>query len=153
MSEKNKLAKKIQVTKRKERDWTKERDLRCIPIVHAIFKLIAGLKTLPINNDFLTKDEAERIYFDQIQKPISILFSENDIDVKSELEFIGQCLEEITRITNTLTKASFGRNESILKNAIYDIKDGDLSLYTTTKLLKMVAKKEEIRESIKNIIA
>lgn len=134
-----------------ERDWTQERDVRCIPVAHEIFKLIAGMEKLPINHDFMTKEEAYQIYFDT-NKAISALISARDVDVKSDMQFIWQCVEEIVTITKKLTTDSIERNESILKDAIFDVKEGEPDLYTTTKLAKMVEKKEEIREAVKKII-
>ena len=149
MSEKkNKLAQKSKVP---ERDWTTERDLRCIPVVHEIFKIIAGLEKMPINHDFLTKEEAYDIYF-SINKSINIEISTRGIDVKSDMEFIFQCVNEITAISIKLVIDSVAKNESILKDAIYDVKEGEPDLYTTTKLIKMIEKKEEIREAVKKII-
>lgn len=150
MSEKK--VKKIRKEKGPERDWTQERDLRCIPVVHQIFKIIAGLEKMPINHDFLTKEEAYQIYFG-LNKAISTEISEKGIDIKSDMEFIWQCVSEIVTITKVSVEKTIERNESILKDAIYDVKDGDADLYTTTKLIKMVEKKEEIREAVKKIIA
>ena len=135
-----------------KRDWTQERDLRCIPVVHEIFKIIAGLEKMPINHDFLTKEEAYEIYF-RINKSINAEISHKGIDVKSDLQHIFQCVNEITAISIKLVTDSVAKNESILKDAIYDVKEGEADLYTTTKLIKMVEKKEEIREAVKKIIA
>jgi hypothetical protein len=146
-----KKAKKTRKEKGPERDWTQERDLRCIPIVHEIFKTIANLEKMPINHDFMTKEEAYKIYFD-INKAVNTEISLKGVDVKSDLEFIFQCVNEIVTITQKLVIDSVAKNESILKDAIYDVKDGEPDLYTTTKLIKMIEKKEEIREAIKKII-
>lgn len=146
--------KKVKLAKKEkeiERDWTQERDLRCIPVAHQILKILAGLEKLPINHDFMTKEEAYKIYFD-INKAVNAEISIKGIDVKSDMEFVWQCIAEITQITQKLVTDSIAKNESILKDAIYDVKDGDADLYTTTKLIKMIEKKEEIREAIKKII-
>lgn len=134
-----------------ERDWTQERDLRCIPVVHQIFKILANLEKMPINHDFMTKEDAYKIYFD-INVAVNTEISVRGIDVKSDMEFIWQCVNEITQITQRLVTDSIEKNESILKDAIYDVKEGDADLYTTTKLAKMIEKKEEIREAVKKII-
>jgi hypothetical protein len=148
MSEKK--AKKARKEK-PERDWTQERDLRCLPVVHEIFKLIAGLEKMPINHDFMTKEEAYQIYFG-LNKQMSLLISDKNIDIKSDMEFIWQCVGEIITIVKKLTTDSIERNESILKDAIFDVKDGEPDLYTATKLAKMIEKKEEIREAVNKII-
>jgi len=149
MSEKK--AKLERKEKGPERDWTKERDLRCLPVVAQIFGIFAKLEKLPINNDFMLKEDAYNIYF-AINKDINTIFSVKDIDIKSDLEFIFQAVEEIVAITKKLVTDSLGKNEEILKDAIFNVKDGEPDLYTATKLAKMVEKKEEIREAIKKII-
>ena len=134
-----------------ERDWTQERDLRCIPVAHEIFKMIAGLEKLPINHDFMTKDQAYQIYFD-MNKSVSGLISAKNVDIKSDMEFIWQCVGEVITIIKKLSEDSIERNESILKDAIFNVNDGEPDLYTATKLAKMIEKKEEIREAVKKII-
>lgn len=146
---KAKLARKEQPP---ERDWTQERDLRCIPVAHEILKILANLEKLPINHDFLTKEEAFEIYFKQINVPINTLISQRGVDVKSDMDFIWQCVNEIVTITQKIVTDSLEKNESILKDAIYDVKDGDADLYPITRLAKMIEKKEEIREAINKII-
>ncbi len=146
-----KKVKKARKEKGPERDWTQERDLRCIPVVHEIFKLIAGWEKMPINHDFLTKEEAYKIYFD-MNVAVNKLISVSGIDVKSDMDFIWQCVSEIVTIVKTSSDKSIERNESILKDAIFDVKDGEPDLYTATKLAKMIEKKEEIREAVKKII-
>lgn len=147
--------KKVKKAKKEnpERDWTQERDLRCIPVAHEIFKILAGLEKLPINHDFMTKEEAFEIYFKQINVPINTLISLQNVDVKSDMDFIWQCVEEIVTITKKIVTDSLEKNESILKDAIYDVKDGDADLYPLQRLAKMVEKKEQIREAINKIIA
>lgn len=135
-----------------ERDWTQERDLRCLPVAQQIFKILAGLEKLPINNDFLTKEEAYKIYFD-VNKAINLEICVKDIDVKSDMEFIWQVIEEIVTISKRLVMDSLAKNESILKDSLFDVKEGEPDLYSATKLAKMVEKKEEIREAIKKIIS
>lgn len=142
---------KLERKENPERDWTQERDLRCIPVVHQIFKILAGLEKMPINHDLLTKEEAYQIYF-EINKAVNTEISVKGVDVKSDMEFIWQCVQEIITITQKLVTDSIAKNESILKDAIYDVKEGEADLYTTTKLIKMIEKKEEIREAVKKII-
>ena len=134
-----------------ERDWTKERDVRCMPVVSEIFRIFAKLEKLPINNDLMDKEEAYKIYF-AMNKEIGTLLSYKDIDVKEELSFIFQAVEEIVSITKKLVVDSMEHNEEELKNAIYDVKEGEPERYTAPKLALMIEKKEEITEAIKKII-
>jgi hypothetical protein len=145
---KDKLARK---TKPVERDWTKERDERCIPVVMEIFKLIAGIEKAPINTDTMPKEACYKIYFD-LNKQISDLISHRGVDVVTDMEFIWQAVREIVTITEKVVSDSIKKNDSILQDVIFDVKDGDAPLYTSTRLIQLLERKEQVREAINEVL-
>ncbi len=144
--------KKIKQAKKAERDWTAERDARCIPVVMEIIKLMGTMEKAPINSDTMSKQECYDIYFDMNKKVNNILV-ENNIDITSDMEYIWQCITEITTIIQKIVSDSLKRNDSILQDAIYGVKEGEPALYTAVKLGKMLEKKEQIAEAINKILA
>ena len=139
-----------------ERDWTAERDARCIPVVMEIIKLWASMPKAPINSESdgisMSKQECYEIYFD-LNKKINEILIANDVDITSDMEYIWQCLSEICAVTKTVVDASLKKNDSILQDAIFGVKEGEPALYKVGKLGKMIEKKEKIVEAIDAILA
>ena len=135
-----------------ERDWTAERDARCIPVVMEIIKLWAQMPKAPINSDTMSKPECYEIYFD-LNKKINDILIVNDVDITSDMEYIWQCLSEIGAVTKTVVDASLKKNDSILQDAIFGVKEGEPALYKVGKLGKMIENKEKIVEAIDAILA
>ncbi len=150
------MSKKVKKVKEKrkaqiERDWTRERDERCIPVVKEIFGIVASMEKVPINNDSMSKQDCYDIYFASQKKIIDILVA-NNVDIESEFAFIQQCLNEVLSITTTLVSKSLKENYSVVTDAIFDVKEGEPQLLTATRVGKMIEKKEEIRKAIAEII-
>ncbi len=143
---------KTQRPSQKERDWTAERDTRCTPVVMEIIKLFASMPKAPINSDTMSKQECYDIYWD-INKKINDVLIAHDIDIVSDMEFIWQCVNEIVACTKAVVDQSLKKNDQILQDAIYGVKEGEPALYTVGKLGKMLEKKDKIAEAINTILA
>lgn len=135
-----------------ERDWTAERDARCIPVVLEIIKLWANMPKAPINTNTMSKQDCYDIYWD-LNKKINDILIDNNIDITSDMEFIWQCISEIGAVTKTVVDESLKKNDALLQDAIYGVKEGEPALYTVGKLGKMLEKKNEIAEAIDKIIS
>ena len=127
------MAKKEKRKAQIERDWTAERDARCIPVVMEIIKLLATMPKAPINSDSMSKQDCYDIYWD-MNKKINDVFIANDIDITSDTEYIWQCVDEIIVITKKIVIESLKNNDAILQDAIYGVKEGEPALYNPNYL-------------------
>lgn len=147
---------KAQRPAQKERDWTNERDQRCIPVVMEVLKLFAAMPKAPINSESdvvgMSKQECYDIYWN-LNKQIHEVLIAHDMDITSDMEYVWQCLSEIIACTKAVVDQSLKKNDAILQDAIYGVKEGEPALYTVGKLGKMLEKKEQIAEAVNKILA
>lgn len=93
-----------------ERDVTKERDDRCVPVAKEVIKLIAAVDGLAGN----VKPELLRESYDGVAKDILQLYLDKEIQI-SEINFVGQLVlqivNQVTDIVNNSVNHSLKKAE------------------------------------------
>lgn len=135
----------------KERDFTMEREERCLPLVSKILLAIATLERLPIGS--ISHEQSNVIYKDLNMKVHNILVEAKDIDIEDDYSFIFKKINEVIFMVNEVVSTSIKRNYSDLNFAVFgmDPKEGDR--LTINKLATLVSRKEEISKATADILS
>ena len=135
----------------KERDFTAEREERCLPIVSKILLLIGNLPRLPVGT--IDHKQVNSIYKELNIKVHDILVEAGDIDIEEDYAYIFKSINQVVFMVNEIVGNSIKRNYSDLNFAVFgmDPKEGDR--LTINQLAKLVARKDQIGDATAVILS
>lgn len=120
-----------------QRDLTKERDDRCIPVAKEVLKMIAAADGFAGN----TKQELIQQSYDQLAKDILQYYLDNNILV-SEANFIGQLILQIINASMSIVSTSINTNLTNVQKMAFGKDINEVTFKELDDILKEVDKIE-----------
>ncbi len=134
-----------------ERDYTKERNDRCMPVAIKMTQIMIENGIFP-ENSFSTREEKDAMYFKMLQEMYPVMI-EAGIDFEGDIEYISKMIGSSLYMFTEVIKDSLNRNLDELRNNLFDEDDMTDNVLTVERLSALSVRRAKIREAVKLILA